>query len=227
LHRATDGSWNAYPINNDDGWTRPVLAIDATNSMLYAFGTREGSTEYVESKNVALGSYSSLVSAPIDTLMNYHTDDFFDVSTPAHVVDGAMNLLIAASNKTLDETWVQYLNLPGGVIEASKSQPGENAAAVRSTASNDEIEAGAFPNPFNPSTQIQFTLKTAAPVKLQIFNVNGQLVRTLIDNDLPPGAHHRTWRGTNQDGQQVSSGTYFYRLQVGGLAKTGQLYMIK
>ncbi len=228
LHRATGGTWNAYSIINDNGWTRPVLAIDETNSMIYVFGSREGAVEYLEGKSVALGSYNSFVTAPIDTFMHYYDNDFFDPSSPSHTVTGASNLLIAASNKTGNATWVQLIDLPDGVIEAeSQAQLGKEAPAVQAAAAKAEVEIDAFPNPFNPSTQLQFTLTTAATVKLQIFNVTGQLVKTLIDNDLSAGTHRRIWRGTNLQGQHVSSGTYFYRLQVGALARTGRLYMVK
>jgi hypothetical protein len=226
LHRESDGTWSAYAVINDEGWTRPTLAIDETNSMLYVFGTRESDVQYVEGKSVALGSYSSFVNAPLDTLMHYHIDDFLNVSAPGHTSPALIGLVIAAANVTRSETWVQYIELAGGTV-AQKSQSEEGASAKTAAVSNDDLEVGAYPNPMNPSTQIQFTLKTAAPVKLQIFNVNGQLVKTLVDSDLAAGTHRRMWRGTNQEGRVVSSGTYFYRLQVGGVMKTGRLYMIK
>ena len=229
LHRNTSGNWNAYSVIDDDGWTRPALAIDETNGMVYVFGTHEGDVQFLEGKKVALGNYSALESAPLDTFVQYLTNDFFDISTPGHTVTGVSNLLLATSNSTRNETWVQVIDLPDGVVIASKSQPEpeKSAPAVHVAVESNDLEIGAYPNPFNPSTHIQFTLKTAAPVKLQIFNINGQLVRTLIDNDMAAGTHRRLWRGTNQEGRAVSSGTYFYRLQVGGMAKTGRLYMIK
>jgi len=120
------------------------------------------------------------------------------------------------------------IRLPAGVVLAkSAPQPEAVNSQVAVSATNEDLQVGAYPNPMNPSTHIQFTLKVGASVKLQIFNVNGQLVKTLIDNDLPAGTHRRMWRGTNQQGEVVASGSYFYRLQVGGVMKTGQLYMIK
>ncbi len=228
FHRNSGGTWNAYSVNVDDGWTRPALAIDETNGVLYVFGSREDTLQCVEGKKVPLGSYASLVSAPIDTFMYYHTDDFLDISTPSHTVTGTTDLLIGASNTARNETWLQYIDLPGGVVVAKAQQEAdEGAARTLAVTSKEDLKVGVYPNPFNPSTQIEFTLKALAPVKLQIFNLNGQLVKTLIDNDLQAGTHRRLWRGTNRDGQPVSSGTYFYRLQVGGLATTGRLYMVK
>ncbi|MGH7496868.1 MAG: T9SS type A sorting domain-containing protein [bacterium] len=228
FHRNSGGTWNSYAVADDASWTRLTLALDETNAMFYVFGTREGDVQYLEGKSVALGAYSSFIDAPIDTFMHSRVDDFFDVSSPAHTVTGASDLLIAATNATRNEIWVQYIGLADGIVVA-KSQPESDEGAARKTlaVTNNDIVVGAYPNPMNPSTQIQFTLKVAAPVKLQIFNINGQLVKTLVDNDLAAGTHRRMWRGTNQEGHIVSSGTYFYRLQVGGVMKTGQLYMIK
>ena len=69
-----------------------------------------------------------------------------------------------------------------------------------------------YPNPFNPSTQISFYLGKDLPVKLDIYNVRGQKVKTLCSTDLQKGTHSYTWQGDDQSGKAVSSGLYFYRL---------------
>ena len=68
-----------------------------------------------------------------------------------------------------------------------------------------------YPNPFNPKTTIAFTLDRSAPVKLQVFDVAGRLVRTLVDEDLNAGTHTRTWQGRDDQGRQVASGVYLAR----------------
>jgi hypothetical protein len=69
-----------------------------------------------------------------------------------------------------------------------------------------------YPNPFNPTTEISFALKTAGNTSLRIFNICGQLVKTLISGNLEAGEHRIIWDGRNCDGQDVSSGVYFYVL---------------
>jgi hypothetical protein len=70
-----------------------------------------------------------------------------------------------------------------------------------------------YPNPFNPSTQINFDLPKQSPVTLEIYDMLGQKVRTLISGDMmDPGYYHVTWNGTNQYGHSVSSGVYYYRI---------------
>jgi hypothetical protein len=69
-----------------------------------------------------------------------------------------------------------------------------------------------YPNPFNPSTTISYQLPAAGPVRLDIYNVRGQLVRTLIDAEQDAGYHSVIWNGKDNRGQSVASGVYFYRL---------------
>jgi len=69
------------------------------------------------------------------------------------------------------------------------------------------------PNPFNPSTVIKFALDRDSEIRLDIFNLLGQKVRTLTDNLYPAGQYSLTWDGTDDRGRQVSSGVYLYRLQ--------------
>jgi hypothetical protein len=71
-----------------------------------------------------------------------------------------------------------------------------------------------FPNPFNPQTWIKFQLPVEAQVELKIYNVLGQVVKVLVDNDMKAGFHEVQWDGTNLNRQRVASGIYFYRLQV-------------
>ncbi len=73
-----------------------------------------------------------------------------------------------------------------------------------------------YPNPFNPETTIGFDLPRESEVRLEIYNVHGQLLRTLFEGALKAGAWQRVWEGRDADGNEVPSGVYFYRLQVNG-----------
>ncbi|MBU8871644.1 MAG: hypothetical protein KOO60_12330, partial [Gemmatimonadales bacterium] len=70
--------------------------------------------------------------------------------------------------------------------------------------------AKAFPNPFNPLTKIEFNMPQAGHLSLKIFNVRGELVRTLIDEVRPQGKDHVMWSGVTDKGRRVSSGIYFF-----------------
>ena len=84
-----------------------------------------------------------------------------------------------------------------------------------------------YPNPFNPETTIRYALPEASNVKLRIFNVRGQLIRTLLDGQQEAGFQTVRWSGRNDNGQSVSSGIYFLRLETGGKMFTQRLMLQK
>ncbi|HNX38727.1 MAG TPA: FlgD immunoglobulin-like domain containing protein, partial [Candidatus Cloacimonadota bacterium] len=86
---------------------------------------------------------------------------------------------------------------------------------------------GNYPNPFNPETRIVFQLKQDAPVKLQIYNDKGQLVKNLLNTDLTAGEYSIPWDGRNSDGKQVNSGLYIYKLITTGYTHSGKMMLLK
>ena len=68
------------------------------------------------------------------------------------------------------------------------------------------------PNPFNPSTTIQFRVPDAGFVKLAIYGIDGQLVRSLVARHVEAGVHEAVWDGRDDAGRAVASGVYVYRL---------------
>jgi flagellar hook assembly protein FlgD len=84
-----------------------------------------------------------------------------------------------------------------------------------------------YPNPFNPSTLISFSISQTDYVKLQVYNVKGQLVKTLISDMLDAGRHSITWYGDNDKGSAVSSGIYFYRLECSSHSQTKKMLLMK
>jgi flagellar hook assembly protein FlgD len=83
------------------------------------------------------------------------------------------------------------------------------------------------PNPFNPATTISFTLPEKARVHLAIYDVAGRLVATLVDGSLDEGLHTAKWEGRNNNGSQVSSGVYFYRLVAGKEVLTKKMVLLR
>jgi hypothetical protein len=84
-----------------------------------------------------------------------------------------------------------------------------------------------YPNPFNPVTRLTYTMPQAGPVRIEIFNVAGQKVRTLVDQIEEAGRHTLTWQGRNDDGLEVSSGIYFCRFQAGDLRAVRKMVLLK
>ena len=84
-----------------------------------------------------------------------------------------------------------------------------------------------YPNPFNPSTNIAFSLTQAGPVKLEVFDARGRLVQTLVDGHLDIDAHVFTWYGRDSAGRQVASGVYLYRLTAPGFQESRRMVLMK
>jgi len=84
-----------------------------------------------------------------------------------------------------------------------------------------------FPNPFNPSTVIRFNLFKSENIKLQILNINGELVKTIFEKELPPGQHEVIWDGTDSQNRKVTSGVYLYRLVSNENELTRKMILIK
>lgn len=84
-----------------------------------------------------------------------------------------------------------------------------------------------FPNPFNPSTTISYQLPASGDVRLEIYNLRGQLVNTLINAKQDSGYHSITWNGTDSNNHGVASGVYFYRLCSAGKNVTRKMLLMK
>jgi len=89
-----------------------------------------------------------------------------------------------------------------------------------------ELEAN-IPNPFNPDTRISYSLPQAGQVSLEIFNIMGQKVATLVDEYQEAGRYTVTWDSRNDEGRQVSSGIYLYRLKAGDFVQTRKMVLMK
>jgi hypothetical protein len=85
-----------------------------------------------------------------------------------------------------------------------------------------------YPNPFNPVTTLSFELPRQEAVRLRVYDVAGRLVRTLIDGEtLDQGRHEEVWRGRDDSGRQLASGTYFSRLEAGAHRETQPMVLVK
>lgn len=84
-----------------------------------------------------------------------------------------------------------------------------------------------FPNPFNPETSISYNLKADEQVCLEIYNLKGQKVKTLVNEKVKAGSHKVTWKGDDDNGKPVSSGVYFYRMNSGNYSSSKKMILMK
>jgi subtilisin family serine protease len=144
------------------------------------------------------------VSAYFAFQLNYITD----AATRAGVLDRTLNWLATAASA---------IGATGGMGGAAPEIP-----AALTLFQN-------YPNPFNPVTAIQIGVPAGLKggAALRIYNVKGELVRTLFEGTVQPGVHTYRWDGTNDDGRQVTSGIYFYRFSCGSERLTRKMVLLR
>jgi len=84
-----------------------------------------------------------------------------------------------------------------------------------------------YPNPFNPTTTIAYSLPEASNVQLDIYNIKGQLVKSLVNAEMPAGMHSVVWDGRDMNNQAVASGVYFYRVSSPKNTQTKRMLLMK
>ncbi len=112
---------------------------------------------------------------------------------------------------------VAVLNDANSVAIAESDSPSVNTTEL----------FGAYPNPFNPETTISFNLADSEKCSLRVYNLKGQLVKTLVKGQLSKGAHAVTWKGQDESNKSVASGLYFYKLSTASKTCTKKMTLQK
>jgi hypothetical protein len=84
-----------------------------------------------------------------------------------------------------------------------------------------------YPNPFNPLTVIHYELPARSNVKLEIYNLLGQKIKTLVNDWKPAGRYDVVWQGENDLGERVSSGVYIYHMEAGSYRNSQKMLLLK
>jgi hypothetical protein len=147
------------------------------------------------------GVAATTVDTPVYRTM-YFSFDFSQLTNAAH-----------------QQEWMDDLMSWWNIVPISTS----DAFAPSLSSGLDSI----YPNPFNPSTSVRYNIARAEKVSLNIYNLRGQKVKTLINESKTAGAHTVSWDGTDEAGNPVASGVYYLRLQTDTARETRKLTMIK
>lgn len=130
-----------------------------------------------------------------------------------------------------DELYFQMLTTKLDSLQTSNYIEYETVNSVDSESSNvvfSVVCLNNYPNPFNPTTTINFFLQQDSHIDLSIFNVKGQKIRTLVKSQIPKGMQSILWNGKDENGNFVGTGIYFYKLNVNGkLIETNKCLLIK
>ena len=218
---------------------------DCYEAYLQSIGV-EGYDDWAKTSKImiSLKLFDQPWSTPI--VMNAKEND----ENYAPELDGMIPSYVYPADKITDINWypegklgIFFLNDDsyGSSIQQEGATPDPNLcrleyAAIRFVGCNADdndiqqanlIDASNYPNPFNPTTTIKYNVPESGNVTVEIYNVLGQKVRTLVSTIQRAGENSIIWDGTNNNGDVVASGVYFYKLTVGGRMITKKMILMK
>ncbi|MCL5031147.1 MAG: T9SS type A sorting domain-containing protein [Bacteroidetes bacterium] len=170
----------------------------------------------IEAKNVSV----TFISSP--SWLQFKSDQVIVKTIQANTVSDAVFTFAVERQAPIgkDTTLI-------AVIKTSSGQSLAKAIRISVEAPKEYKLYNNYPNPFNPSTKIAFELPKAEQVKLTIYDILGNEVVQLENEELPAGYHEVTWNGMNSNGEQVSSGVYLYRLSTKVWSKVMKMMVVK
>lgn len=180
--------------------------------------------------------------AHIRVNLNDHRFDLFSDSERAR---NAINAFPMPENGTITIDMLPYLRTDPNRLTVSFEGGNGSSADLLLIDAVDQVDyvlnlepipaafqlAQNYPNPFNPSTTIQYAVPEkkddAVPISIRIYNLTGELVRTLVDEEKTPGRYEVVWDGRNDLGESVASGIYLYQMTVGEFRTTHKMTLLK
>jgi hypothetical protein len=135
--------------------------------------------------------------------------------------------LTGLATKVLYQSDVTELNVTTSGSADFVINPRENTENSQDAINPALINLSNYPNPFNPVTTISFDLPEASMTTLTIYNVSGQKVATLVQDELSAGIHNISWQGKSELGTPTASGIYFYKLRSGKYTITNKMVLMK
>jgi hypothetical protein len=157
-------------------------------------------------------------------------------TNPAYLSAALGNLPLGDLNwfPELKAKWAQHKDALDAELQAAldEGRVPQFANIVSVEQTDREIPEGFslaqnYPNPFNPSTRIEFAVPRQTHVSIEVFDLNGRRVATLVDRSMAPGTYNVTWDALTSQGRPATSGVYLYRLRAGDVLMTKQMVLIK
>lgn len=162
------------------------------------------------------------VAAKTVELLNAH---FAGTFTPTYTDPAAVTACLSCHGSAVFNNVMTKMDCTPCHITAHKT--GSIVEEVGGTPSSFVLSQN-YPNPFNPSTNIRFSLPQTEKVRLEIYDIQGNLIKSLVDYELyQPGNYEVTWDGSDNRGSRVASGIYFAKMQAGKFAHTKKMNLVK
>jgi hypothetical protein len=212
---------------NDSG----IFVSVGDTLLLYGFGALaywpEGSAWYdLTHTNGVADSRFTVPGVPVGAIIGR-------IGNNGHFVASGSQWLVAWAEGNLfftvnDWPGAYDTNRGTAIVRVKILRNSGNTSVMRDNNSTKNFDLSQnYPNPFNPTTTIDFEVQKAGKVRLEIYNILGQLVRTLINDEKSIGEHSVVWDGTNEFNEQLSSGTYYYRFEVGDFVSKKKMLLLK
>jgi len=144
----------------------------------------------------------------LDGTIVYSQDSNF---TPFEIIENSYNELLFFVEQENDQGYKVYKLAEDIFLNSNEN-----------TIPNSNYMLENYPNPFNPSTTIELSIREESKVELSIYNMKGQKINTLLNNQITSGKHSIVWNGEDNSGKKVGSGVYFYQLNVNGETKSAK-----
>ena len=180
-------------------------------------------------RNLGSAALTGTITVPsvVSLLFNgAAVSDTYSYSLPAFS-SGTFTISLYLTSPTVLNDHITFTsndaNHPGQQVVFSVTTPNDDPNVIPTVT---KLE-GNYPNPFNPSTTVRFALKAPSATTIHIYNSKGQLVRTLVDENMKAGNHSVVWNGIDNSGKAVSSGIYMYRMQADGVSQTRKMMLMK
>ena len=175
----------------------------------------QGYEELLETSNTELDSLLCLLDIAYTLQDMYYNDQGkgTHTSVPYHA-NGIQVSSLKEANLTVDRIWSEIMRISDNTTILNVPVP-------------TQLDVTNYPNPFNPTTTIAFSLPEEGVVRLSVYNIRGQLVKELINESMTRGFHKVVWDGRDNRNRSVSSGLYFIRIEVGNTSKVKKIMMLK
>ena len=233
---APDAAKNLLALEEDK---QALKDYYATAPNLHWNGEIDKLADYLENYcNIKMGDYQAAISWFEDII----SDPDCELDSLMAVIDLGYVYLLMQENSPKAQITCQYPQLVPKSRTQYEQKTNSILSALYSPANGANQEDGAdtipilpqipvlhnnYPNPFNPSTSISFSLPAEMQCSLSIYNIKGQKVKTLQSGTSTQGNHTLIWNGRDDNGMSVSSGIYFYQLKAQGDTITKKMIMVK
>lgn len=224
LRTLTMAAWiEPYTQNNIDN------VLPKVSPMVHVTNNQEADPGF----NAAINAHIDEVNAYIAKIATNKLDKpwFFPQGGAPYPITWPLPENLAYSNTTLQTAGTD--GLPLGDLnwfpdkKAAWKDPYTGVETIKSTKPESYNLSQNYPNPFNPETKIEFAMKSNEQVRLVIYNILGQAVRTLVNQEMKAGTYSVTFNGRDDLGKQLASGIYMYSLETSNFKITKKMMLLK